>query len=236
MKEEMTRSDSIAQRVRARLLFLAPPSLEETPLASRTTSLARWVTARLVVSPLAVTLSARVAASGANTALNGSRSRSDSRTVVIRVGIRRARARSEEWIRWRTGVAPGPGTGVAIIRARILRSAGAGGVIANAVVHGGGAGRARVEEVDGAAGGMAVGGTDDGERVAEDVADVEEAGRVRLEYCAVCVRPAIGTHVGYADLAREASAKVGAAHGGAGVAVAVEGVVGILSVAGPGYG
>lgn len=83
---------------------------------------------------------------------------------------------------------------------------------------------------------MAVGGTDDGERVAEDVADVEEAGRVRLEYCSVCVRPAVGAHVGYADLAREASAEVGAAHGGAGVPVAIEGVVGILSVAGPGYG
>ena len=236
MKEEMTSSDFVAQRVRACLLFLAPPPLEETPLASRTTSLARRVTVRLVVSPFAVALSASSAASGANTALDRSRSRSDSRAVVVRVGIRGAGTRSEERIRGRTGVAPGPGTGVTAIRAWVLRSAGAGGVVADAVVHGGGAGCARVEEVDGAAGGLAVGGTDDGERVAEDVADVEVAGRVRLEYCPVCVRPAVGAHVGYADLTAKAGTEVGAAHCRAGVGVAVERVVGILSVAGPGYG
>lgn len=116
-KEERTHPESTAQRVRARLLFLAPPPFEQTPLASRTTSLARRVTVWLVVAPLAVALSTRSAASGANTALDRSRSRSDSRTVVVRVSIGRAGARSEEWIRWRTGVAPGPGTGVALIRA-----------------------------------------------------------------------------------------------------------------------
>lgn len=103
-------------------------------------------------------------------------------------------------------------------------------------MYGGGAGCACAEEVDGAAGGVPVGGTDDWERVSEDVADVEVAGRVRLKYCSVCMRPAIGAHVGYPDLAAEACAEVGAAFGAAGVGVAIEGIVGILSVAGPSYG
>ena len=98
-------------------------------------------------------------------------------------------------------------------------------------MHGTGAGRAGAEEVDRAAGGVTVSRTDDGQRVAEDVADVEVASRIRLEYRAVGVGTAVGAHVGYPDLAAEAGAEVSAAHCRAGVGVAVEGVVGILGVA-----
>ena len=114
--------------------------------------MARWVTAGLVVPPLAVALSARRAASGADTALDGARGRSDSRTVVVGVRVCGAGARGEEGLRWRAGVAPWPRTGVALVRARISPSTGAGGVVADAVVHGGGARGAGVEEVGGAAG------------------------------------------------------------------------------------
>ena len=100
-------------------------------------------------------------------------------------------------------------------------------------MHGGRAWAAGAEEVDGAAGGGAVGGTDDGEGVAEDVADVEVAGRVRFQYRAVSVGTTVGAHVRYADLAIEAGTEVSAAGCGAGVGVVVEGVVGILGVAGP---
>ena len=100
-------------------------------------------------------------------------------------------------------------------------------------MHGGRARGAGAEEVDGAAGGGAVGGTDDGERVAEDVADIEVAGRIRFEYRAVGVGLTVGAHVGYTDLAIEASTEVSAAGCGAGVGVVVEGVVCILGVAGP---
>ena len=95
------------------------------------------------------------------------------------------------------------------------------------------AGRAGAEEVDGAAGGGAVGRTDDGERVAEDVADVDVAGRVRFEYRAVGVRPPVGAQVGDADLAVEARSEVRAAGCGTRVGAAVEGEVGVLGVAGP---
>ena len=178
-------------------------------------------------------LSARTATSSANTAVNRARGRSDSRTVIVRVGIRGARARSEEWVRWRTGVTPGPSTRVVLIRAWVLRPTGARGIGADTVMHGGRARGAGAEEVDGAAGGGAVGGTDDGECVAEDVADVEVAGRIRFEYRAVGVGLTVGAHVGYADLAIEAGTEVSAAGCGAGVGVVVEGVVCILGVAGP---
>ena len=106
----------MAQRVRASLLFLAPPALEETALARRTASLARRVTLGLVVSPPAVALSARGATSGADAALDRARSRSDSRTVVVGVRVCGAGARSEERVRWRTGVTPWPRTRVTLIR------------------------------------------------------------------------------------------------------------------------
>ncbi len=100
-------------------------------------------------------------------------------------------------------------------------------------MNGGGAGGPCVEEVDGAAGGGAVGGTDDGEAVAEDVADVEVAGRVRFEDGAIGVGPAVAAHVGDADLAAEAGAEIGAASCGTGVGAAIEGEVRVLGVAGP---
>ena len=142
----------MVQRVSASLLFLAPPTLEETPLARRTASLARWVTVGLVVSPPAVALSARRATGGADTALDRARSRSNSRTIVVGVRVCGARARGEEGVRWRTGVTPWPRTGVVLVRARISCSTGAGGVVADAVVHGGGARGPGVEEVGRAAG------------------------------------------------------------------------------------
>ena len=46
--------------------------------------------------------------------------------------------------------------------------------------------------------------------------------------------PAVGAHVGDADLAGEAGAEVGAAGRGALVGVCVEGVVRVFGVAGPG--
>ena len=152
IKEETAHPVLMARRVSASLLFLAPPALEETALARRTTSLARWVTVRLVVSPPPVALSARSATSSADTALDRARSRSDSRTVVVGVRICGAGARSEERVRWRTGVAPWPRTRVVLVRARISWSTGASGVIADAVVHGGGARGPGVEEVGRAAG------------------------------------------------------------------------------------
>ena len=80
---------------------------------------------------------------------------------------------------------------------------------------------------------MAVGGTDDGESVAEDVADVEEAARVQFDYCAVGVDPAVSAHVGNTDLAAEAGTEVSAAGCWALIGVAVEGVVGVLGIARP---
>ena len=80
---------------------------------------------------------------------------------------------------------------------------------------------------------MAVGGTDYRESVAEDVADVEKAGWVQLDYRAVGVDPAIRAHVGNADLAVEAGAEVSAASCRALIGVAVEGKVGILGIARP---
>ena len=152
MKEETAHPDMVARRVSASLLFFAPPALEETPLARRTASLARWVTVGLVVSPSPIALSARSATSGADTALDGARSRSDSRTVVVGVCICGAGARSEKRVRWRTGVTPWPRTWVVLVRARISRSTRAGRVIADAIVNGRGARGPGVEEVDRAAG------------------------------------------------------------------------------------
>ena len=106
----------MVQRVSASLLFLAPPALEETALARRTASLARWVTLGLVVSPPPVALSARGATSGADAALDRARSRSDGRTVIVGVRVCGAGARSEERVRWRTGVTPWPRTRVTLIR------------------------------------------------------------------------------------------------------------------------
>ena len=219
--------------IRTSLLFLAPPPLEKAALAGCTASLAGWVPARLVVPPLAIALPARSATSSANAALNRAGSRPDSRAVVVRVCIGGAGAGCEECVRWRTGVTPGPCARVPSVRSRVSRSTGAGGVVADPVVDGGGAGGPCVEEVDGAAGGGAVGGTDDGEAVAEDVADVEVAGRVRFEDGAVGVGPAVAAHVGDADLAAEAGAEIGAAGCGTGVGAAIEGEVRVLGVAGP---
>ena len=80
---------------------------------------------------------------------------------------------------------------------------------------------------------MAVGGTDDGESVAEDVADVEVTGRVQLDYRAVGVGPSVSAHVGNADLAAEAGTEVSAAGCRALIGVAVEGIEGILGIARP---
>ena len=151
-----------------------------------------------------VAFPARRSTSGADTALNRADGGSDGRTIVVRVGVCRAGAGCEEWVRWRTRVAPGPSTSAVLIRARVFRSAGSGGIVTDAVVHRGRALGAGAEEVLGAARGLAVGGTDDGEGVAEDVADVEVAGRVRFEDRAVSVRPTVSAQVGYADLATEA--------------------------------
>ena len=138
-KGETAQSDLMEQRVSPSLLFLAPSALEETALARRTASLARWVTVGLVVSPPPVALSARSATGSADTALDRARSRSDSRTVVVGVRICGAGARSEEGVRWRTGVTPWPRTRVVLVRVRISCSTGASGIIADAVVHGRGA-------------------------------------------------------------------------------------------------
>ena len=152
MKEEIRYPDLMVQRVSASLLFLAPPALEETPLARRTASLARWVTVGLVVSPPPVALPARRATSGADTALDRARSGSDSRTIVVGVCVCGAGARSEERVRWRTGVTPWPRTRAVLVRARISCSSRASGVVADAVVHGSGARGPGVEEVGRAAG------------------------------------------------------------------------------------
>ena len=152
MKEERENPDLMIQRVSASLLFLAPPALEETPLARRTASLARGVTVGLVVSPPPVALPARRATSSADTALDRACSRSDSRTIVVGVRVGGAGARSEEGVRWRTGVTPWPRTRVVLVRARISCSSRASGVIADAVVHGSGARGPGAEEVDRAAG------------------------------------------------------------------------------------
>ena len=151
-KEETAHPDLMAKRVSASLLFLAPPALEETALARRAASLARRVSVGLVVSPPPVALSARGATGSADTALDRARGRSDSRTVVVRVRVCGAGARSEEGVRWRTGVTPWPRTRVVLVRARISCSTGAGGVIADAVVHGRGARGPGVEEFGRAAG------------------------------------------------------------------------------------
>ena len=190
----------------------------------------------MVVPPAAVPLLARCATGSANAALDGPRGRPHGRAVVIWVRIRGARARREKGIGGRAGVAPGPSARVALIGLRIFRTAGTGGVVADAVVDGCWAGRTRAEEVDGAAGRVSGGRTDDGEGVAEDIAHVEVAGRVGLEDGAVGVGAAIGAHVGDADLAVEAGAEVSAAGCGTGVGVVVKGVVGVLGVAGPGDG
>ena len=223
-------------RGRASSFLLAPPPLDETALAGRTASGAGWVPGRLVVAPLPVALPARGATGGADAALDRGRGRSDRRAVVVRVGVRGAGARSEEWVRGRAGVAPWPSARGTCVRAGVFGSTGAGGVVADAVLDGGRAGGAGAEEVDGAAAGRAVGGADDGEGVAEDVADVEPAQRVRFQDRPVGVRLAVGAHVGYADLSVEARAEVGAAGCGARVRAAVEGVVGVLGVSGPGDG
>lgn len=96
--------------------------------------------------------------------------------------------------------------------------------------------RAHAEKVESAARRGAVGGTDDGEGVAENVADVEVTARVGFEYRTVSVGTAVGAHVRYADLTIEAGSEVCAAGCGAGVGAAVEGEVGILGVTGPGDG
>lgn len=221
--------------VRASSLFLAPPPLQKTALAARRASRAGWVAVGLVVSPLPVTLPARSGTRGADTALDRARGRAHRRTVIVRVGVGGARAGCEEWVRGRTGVTPWPGAGGVLVRAWVFGSTGAGGVVADAVLQVGARG-AGTKEVGRAAGGGAVGGTDDGEGVAEDVADVEVAGRVRFEYRAVGVGVAVGAHVGYADLAVETGSEVCAAGCGTGVGAAVEGEVGVLGVAGPGDG
>ena len=183
------------------LLFLTPPSLQKTALAARSAGGARWAPVRLVIPPLSAPLTACARTSRTHTALNGAGGRSLGRTVVVGVGICGAGARCEEWVWGRTGVAP---SGVGIC-AGVSGSPGAGGVVADAVLQIG-AGSAGAEEIDRAAAGGAVCGTDDGEGVAEDVADVEVAGRVRFEDRAVGVGLAVGAHVGYADLAGEAGA------------------------------
>ena len=115
-------------------------------------------------------------------------------------------------------------------------SARARGVLTDTVLQVRACRTAGAEEVDGAAGGGTVGGTDDWEGVAEDVADVEVAGRVRFEDRAHGVGLAVGAQVGYADLAVEAGSEVCAPGCGTGVGTAVECVVGTLSVTGPGDG
>ena len=114
----------------------------------------------------------------------------------------------------------------------VFGSTGARGVLTDAVLQAR-AWSAGAEEVLGAAGGGAVGGADDGEGIAEDVADVEVAGWVRLEDRAHGVGLAVGAQVGYADLTVETGSEVCAAGCGTGVGAAVEGEVGTLGVAGP---
>ena len=221
---------------RASLVFLAPPSLQKTPPAARRASSARWITAWLVVSIPPIALSARSGASGANTALNRSHSRSHSRSVIVRVGIGGTSAGCEEWVGWRTGVTPGPRAGGASICPWVSGSARARGVLADTVLQVRARRAVGAEEVDSAAGGGTVGGTDHWEGVAEDVADVEVAGRVRFEDRAHGMGLAVGAHVGYADLAVEAGSEVCATGCRTGVGAAVERVVGTLSVTGPGDG
>ena len=116
----------------------------------------------------------------------------------------------------------------------IPRSTWTGGVGADAVDDVVGArGAAGAEEVLGAACHGAAAGTDDGEGVAEDVADVEIAARVRLDDGALGVDEAVGVLVCDADLAGEAGAEVGAAGRGTGVGAVVEGEPGVFGVAGP---
>lgn len=222
-------------RVRTSLLLLAPSSPQKAPLAARRASCAWWVTAWLVVSILPAALPARSATSSAHTALNRARGRSDSRTVIVRVGVSGAGAGCEEWIWRRTGVTPGLSARGTLIRAGVFGSTRAGGVLTDTVLRGRRT-RAHAEKVEGAACGGAVGGTDHGESVAEDVADVEVAARVGFEYRTVGGGLAVGAHVGYADLAGEAGSEICTAGCRAGVGAAVEGVVGTLGVAGPGDG
>ena len=216
--------------------MLAPPTLQQTPLTARRAGSARWVTGWLIVPVLAIALPAGSATSSADTALDGARSRSHSRTVVIRVGICGAGARCEERVWRRTGIAPGPGAGGTLKRSWVFGSSGASGVITDTVLHGSRAGGARAEEVGSATCRGAVGRTDDREGVAEDVADVEVAAWVRFEDRAVGVGVAVGAHVGYSNLPVEARPEICTAGCGTGVGAAVEGVVCTLGVAGPGDG
>ena len=121
-------------------------------------------------------------------------------------------------------------------RSWVFGSTRASGVLTDTVLHGSRTRGARAEEVGSATGRGAVGRTDDGKSVAEDVADVEVAAGIRFEDRAVGVGAAVGAHVGYADLAVEARPEICTAGCGTGVGAAVEGVVCTLGVAGPGDG
>ena len=223
-------------RVRTGLLLLAPPPLQKAPLAARGASGARRVTVGLVVAVLPVPLLTRGAARRPDAALDRARRRPHRRAVIVRVRVRGAGAGREKGVRRRARVAPRPRAGGARVRARVPGCAGPRGVLADAVLQVRAGGAVGAEEVEGAARGDVVGGADDGQGVAEDVADVEVARRVGLEDRAVGVRLPVGAQVGDADLAVEAGAEVGAAGRGAGAGAAVEGVVGVLGVAGPGDG
>lgn len=190
----------------------------------------------MVVPPLPIAFPARSTTSRANTALNGAHGRSHRRSIIVRVGIGGARAWCEEGVRRRTGVAPGLSACGALIRSRVIGSTRARGVLTDTVLHGAGAWGAGAEKVDGAARGGAVGGTEDREGVAENVADVEVAGRVRFEDRAVGVGLAVSAQVRNAYLAAEARSEICAAGCGASVGAAVEGEVGVFGVAGPGDG
>ena len=178
-------------RESAGLQFPIPPSLPKTASAARSARGASFEPGRIAGPRLRAPLSACVATSRAHTAINGTTARDHSRTVVVGEGICGAGARCEEWVCGPTGVTP---SGVGVY-AWVSGPPRAGGVLADAVYQIG-AGSAGAEEIFPAAGGgggaVVCCGADNGQGIAEDVADVEKAAWVRFEDCAVGVGVAVG--------------------------------------------
>ena len=135
----------------------------------------RRATTQLRMPRCAAPLPARRGTGRADTARNR-RSRTDRRPVIVRIRVRGAGARRDERVRRRAGIAPRDAGRAAVVAARVARPAGAGGVLPYLPCL-----AAVAEEVFVATRHRAVAGADNGDRVPEDVGDVEVVGRVGFE-------------------------------------------------------